>query len=250
MKSKVKRVNSLNRATKILMCLSADVHSIKEIAARCDYHPATVHRMLKTLEEADWVRQNPRNRQYYLGPLVSELTTNLVSPHKILVTSALHDLLYLSSVTGETINLGIMMDYRYVLLHEIPSKHGLKFTNSTLPYGNPTLGATGRVLLSQLSDQDIQQSLPSAPPQYDANKEIINNESLMSQIMKIRKTGYCVSQGEVTDGAICISAPIRNYIYPAALSIIGSEDRMSSNIDGISAELVTCTNRISSAIIA
>ena len=250
MKGSVKRVNSLHRATKILLCLSADVHSIKEIAAQCDYHPATVHRMLKTLEEAGWVRQNPGNRLYYLGPLVSELTTNLVSPYRSLVTSALRDLIYLSSVTGETINLGIMMDFRYVLLHEIPSKHEVKITNSTLPYANPTLGATGRVLLSQLNDLDIQRAIQSTPPQYDINKQLINNELLIEQIIDIRKTGYCVTQGEVVPGVICISAPVKNYIYPAALSIIGPENRMSSKLDDVSAELKSCTDRISSADIS
>ena len=73
-------------------------------------------------------------------------------------------------------------------------------------------------------------------------------ETLIMDIRRVRKQGYSVSIGETIVGSIGMSAPIMNYIYPAALSIFGPADRLKSRVDNLKEELKESANRISSKI--
>jgi hypothetical protein len=56
-----------------------------------------------------------------------------------------------------------------------------------------------------------------------AENTIIDKAVLMSRVKQSRENGYSISVGEWIAGALGISVPIRNYICPVALSIIGPE---------------------------
>ena len=237
---------SIDRATQILIYLGANVHSIKDIARHCHLSPSTVHRILQTLERLDWVRQDQSDARYYLGPLASQLSSNLVSAHRYLVMNSIDDMMNLSRLNGETISLGIMIHLKYVMLHDIPSRHNLRVSEGSDTSGAPTQGATGKVALSQLSDDDIRHALQSIASWKDNNQPKIDSAAFLDELRVIRKKGYAVSYGEVITGTICISAPIRNYTCPAVLSIIGPESRLRTKIEQSIKELKTCVENISS----
>jgi IclR family transcriptional regulator, acetate operon repressor len=238
---------SIERATQILIYLGANIHSIKDIARHCRLSPSTVHRILQTLQRLDWVRQDQTDSRYYLGPLASQLSSNLVSAHRYLVMNSVDEMMNLSKSSGETVSLGIMIHLKYVSLHDIPSKHNLRVFEGSDTSGAPTQGATGKVALSQLSDEDIRHALHSIASWKDNNQPKFDTTAFLDELKAIRKKGYAVSYGEVIPGTICISAPIRNYPCPAVLNIIGPESRLNNRLEQSIKELRASAERISSS---
>lgn len=239
---------SLHRATDILSCLSNDINTITDIAKYCNYSTSTVHRLLRTLKELNWAIQDENNHNYYLGPLVTQLSSNQISSHRYLIMQALREMIHLAGTTEETINLSVMVQLHYTLIHEIPSKHDLRIIEESKRLGPFYTGATAKVLLSQLSDEELRATLKHIRFEQVTDKTVTDKHLLMTQLKECRQQGYCVTYGERIPGAICISAPIKTYICPASLSIVGPESRLGPKVNEVVEELKVSVKRISEDI--
>ena len=206
---------SLHRATNILSCLSNDINTATDIASYCKYSTSTVHRLLQTLKELNWAIQDDNNHKYYLGPLVYQLSSNQIAAHKYLIMRALHEMIHLSNITEESKRLGPLF-----------------------------IGATAKVLLSQLSNEELRTTMKHIKFDRVTENTVTDKEVLMAQLKEIRQQGYCVTYSERIPGAICISAPVKNYICPATLSIIGPENRLRPRVNRVIEELKASASRI------
>lgn len=239
---------SLHRATDILSCLSNDINTVTDIARYCEYSNSTVHRLLHTLKELNWAVQDENNHEYYLGPMVTRLSSNQIAAHQYLIMQALREMLHLSNITEETVNLSVMFKLHYTLLHEVASQQDLRITEESKRLGPIYIGATAKVLLSQLDDEELKTTLKHISFDHVTEKTVTDKELLMAQLKECRQRGYCVTYGERIPGAICISAPVKNYICPASLSIVGPENRLKPRVNGVIEELKASARNISSDI--
>jgi DNA-binding IclR family transcriptional regulator len=195
-----------------------------------------------------WVIQEKTNHKYYLGPMVNQLSSNQIAAHKYLIMHAIREMTHLSAITGETISLAVMVQLHHMLLHEISSTYGLKITEESQMASPMYVGATAKMLLSQLADKELKAALKHVKDDQTVGKSANNQSGLAALIEGIRQQGYCVTCGERIPGALCISAPINNYICPATLNILGPEDRLKPNVSHYIKELQTSTSRISEDI--
>jgi IclR family KDG regulon transcriptional repressor len=195
-----------------------------------------------------WAIQDKNNHKYYLGPMVNQLSSNHIAAHKYLIMHAVREMTHLSTITGETISLAIMFKLHHMLLHEISSKYELKITEESKMLNTIYIGATAKMLLSQLADKDLKAILKHVKNDQTTGKSANIRSGLAAQIEGIRQQGYCVTCGERIPGALCISSPIKNYICPASLNILGPEDRLKPNVSNYIKELQTSTGRISEDI--
>jgi IclR family acetate operon transcriptional repressor len=239
---------SLRRATGILTCLSNDINTITDIAGYWNFSTSTVHRLLSDLKELDWIIQDNNSHKYYLGPLVTQLATNRIGAHKYLIMHALREMAHLLDVTEESINLAIMIQLRHMFLHEIPSRHDLKISGESRLISPIYAGATAKVLLSQLDDEQLETTLKHIKFDRADENGITDKAGLMAQLIEIRRQGCCVTHGEKLPGAVCISAPINNYICPASLNILGPENRLGPKVKVVIEELKASARRISGDI--
>ena len=236
---------SISRATEILRCVSSGVSTVSEIARVSKYSLSTIHRLLQTLKELGWVTQNRVNHQYYLGPTLDELASQPTEVHKRLIVNSHNTMYHLYKYSGETINLGILANLTYIRLHHIASSHDLRATEEGDRFGMPTLGATGRVLVSQLDRNVLLHALSAINAQDQVERPYIDVDSFLGRIEGIKERGYEVSDGELIDGVVCISAPIHNYRLPAALSIMGPRKRLMQMQSPVVSELIKWANFIS-----
>jgi len=241
-------VQSISRAGNILQCLGNGVSTITEIARHCNLSKSTVHRLLKALEESLIVSQNPTNHRYYLGPLITQLASKPQNTHEYLITSSIDEMRRLSDISEETITISIMTGIQYVHLHEIQSRHDLRVTEEGRKTRPLFVGATTKVLLSQFDDNELKIAIKNINITPATTKTVTNKNVLMAQLKEIRKRGYAVSYGETIVGALCTSAPIRNYGLPAALSIVGPESRLKPRVNGLVKELQASADLISKKI--
>jgi IclR family KDG regulon transcriptional repressor len=241
-------IRAVYRAVVILVCLSNNTNTLTEIANCCRLTKPTVFRLMKTMEELHLVTQDPVTRHYYLGPLINQIASNPQANHHYLITSALEELRYLWDLSGETVELNIMVGLQYIRLHEIQSKFDLKVVQGPDPVGPIYVGATAKILLSQLNDEDLQIALRNIEISPVTEHSVTNKRELKKQIKQIRKQGYSISYGERISGALCISAPVSNYFWPVALSLIGPESRLQPQLEEITAKVRTSAYHISDNI--
>jgi DNA-binding IclR family transcriptional regulator len=217
---------SIAHATDILVCIGNDFHALTDIARECNLGKSTVHRVLKLLEQSGFVVQDTINRRYYLGPLLTRLTSNPVTTHEYLILYAGEEMRRLSMITGETVTLDIMIGTHAFSLHEIASLHDLKVSQQDNMPGPLLAGASFKTLLSILSDKQLDAALDSLEIHRPTERTVTDKALLKSQIKEVRKLGYAASRGEWITGVICISVPIFNYTLPLSLSVVGPESRL------------------------
>ncbi|MFA5308203.1 MAG: IclR family transcriptional regulator [Dehalococcoidales bacterium] len=216
---------SIARAVSVLDCISQDSHSLTDIAAQCKLGKSTVHRVLKLLEQSGLVIQDAMNRRYYLGPLITRLAANPVTTHEFLIMCANREMKHLSALSEETVALDILIGTQHFSLYEIPSRHDLRVIQASRLSGTLQTGASTRVLLSLLNDRQLKAALAGGPSR-GAERVTSGKEQLLAQIKEIRREGYAVSYGERISGAMCVSAPLKNYSLPVAVSVVGPESRL------------------------
>jgi IclR family transcriptional regulator, KDG regulon repressor len=111
--------------------------------------------------------------------------------------------------------------------------------------GSLYAGAAGKVLLSQLKDEEVKLILERINFIKLTPKTVTDKEALMDEIHQIREQGYATSFGERVLGVGGLTVPVRNYVYPAALSILGPEERLAANMRVFVTELRKSARKIS-----
>ena len=238
-------IRSVYRAVDILVCLSSGVKTLTDITNLTKLTKPTVYRLLKTLEELLMVTQDPTTHQYYLGPLINQIASNPETSHQYLITCALGELKQLWESSGETVELNIMVGLQYRRIYEIPSRYELKVVAGPDPVGPIFVGATAKVLLSQLDDADLNAALKNIKISPVTEHSVTSRKELIAQAKAAREAGYAISHGERINGALCISVPITNYFWPVALSVVGPEGRFSPMVKQYVKEIMLSASRIS-----
>ena len=224
-KRKYTENKSIVRATKIIYSLRNGMNSLSEISRYCKYSPPTVHRILQQMVDLDWANQDAISHKYFLGSLFTEIASDFLAAHRYLVVNAYDEMNSLSIISEETVNLAVLVQLHYVQLHNIISRHSLAVSEVSHNFMPPFTGATGKVLLSQLDDREIEDILSKVNIASLTNNKI-SESRLLAQLKEIQRHGFAVSTGERVPGSSCISVPVRNYTYPAALSIQGPAERL------------------------
>ena len=239
---------SIAHATDVLLCLHNGIHTVTDISRQCELGKSTVHRVLKLLQQHGLVVQNAMDRRYYLGPLIVQLSSNPATTHEYLVLYAADEIKRLSSITEETITLDVLIGTQVFYLYEIPSIHDLRVTQENRISEPFHTGASSRILLAQLNNKQLKTALKHAGFTQDEIPSPIDVKAFTTQVQKARQEGHAISYGKRITGAICISVPIKNYLLPAVLSVVGPETRLQSKVDTVIKELKLSAERISRSI--
>jgi len=243
-------VRSVYRSANILTCLSNGINTITDIAAACKLNKATVHRLLRALMESHLAMQDPTSHRYYLGYSIARIMSNPYATHEYLITCSLKQMGHLSGLTGETINLTILIGIQNVLLRDIPSSHELRVVERGSDLRYVSSGATVKVLLSQLESSRLNIALSNLDLTLLSGSKQPDRQQVIANLHKIAKEGYCVSRGERISGAICLAVPIHRYVLPSALSILGPDTRMLPRLNGYLKELKSAAAEIETKIIS
>jgi DNA-binding IclR family transcriptional regulator len=241
-------VQSISRAADILECLSNGINSVTDIANHCGCSKSTAHRLLQTLTKKSLAAQDPFSRKYYLGYLITRLIWKPEIAHQYLTICAEEEVNQLADLTGETITLGLLVGLRYVNLYSVPSKYDLRVVEAPQKPGHMHAGAPRKMLLAQLNNKELKLAMNYLKLQPATGQASVDKEELTAQIKKIRQQGYAISSNELTIGAMSIAAPIKKYVCPAALSILGPESRIQPRIAEFLNYLISSTTRISNNI--
>lgn len=201
-------MRSLERAIDVLEVLEDAGRPLRlvEVAERSGLHVATTQRILSVLENRGRVERD--NSGYRTGVSLifganAYLTT---SP---LVAAARPVLQELASRTGLTTSLFVRSGWNRVVVARV---HGSRPIGYELPIGAklPLYLGSGKVLISELDDDEFTAFIESIGPMTDAERQTVSSESLRNTLKQIEEDGYHVSYGERQVGALSVSAPVRS----------------------------------------
>ena len=245
---KPKPVNSVIRAVEILKKLANEQNRITDIAFHLKLSKSTTHRLLNTMEQSGMVSRDPINNRYYLGPLFLSLSSNPLITHHNLTLCAYEEMEYLRSFSDETVAIHIPTGKQSIFLEELPSFQEVKFTAGKGTVAPLYAAAEGRVLLSQLNQDQIDTFLSNITLKSITQKSITDKRLLKQEIKKVKKEGYAVSFGERVPGGGCISVPVFGYVCSVALSAIGPDTRIKGKMKFLPAEMKKVSTRITSKL--
>jgi len=230
------KIKSINRAIGILEMMANQPREmgITELAEIMGIRKGTIHRFLSTLKETKFVQQNPENKKYSLGIRAFEIG-KAVQLEKIYRDIMLPYLRNLLSRCGETVNAAILDYDEIVYIISLESKNFLRFhiqEGSRLP---ATCTALGKVLLSSLSEDNLEVMFPKKESFKILTPNSINNMAKLRKVLReVRKKGYAIDKEEAFLGVQCIAAPVRDNKGEiiSAISISTPSIRMSQDKRG------------------
>jgi DNA-binding IclR family transcriptional regulator len=249
-KNNTSSVSFVDRIANILRCLSEGKNTATDIARSCNFNIATTHRLLNILKGPDLVSYDSISHRYYLGPLITQLVSNPNTSHQFLIMSTYDEMKHLSSLTEETVNLSGLLGIRVINFYTFPSKFGLRVHEEDDEENKRKsmwpLGATQKALLSQVDHGKLMVVLKSIK---NIDDPLLDIELLKRELEQIRQQGYAISSNKRILGALGLSVPIKNYIIPLSLTVMGPETRLENKLSELIKELMLIAHHISNKLL-
>ncbi len=243
-------MQSLDRSIQVLIELSRNSEGISlgDLATATGLHKSTISRILNTLKEAHFARQEKHSHKYFLGLGILELTFDYLSGLD-LHQAALPHMRNLNNVTQETVNLGVLDGFNIIYIERIESRQMLRTTS---PVGKRTAAfctALGKAILAFADNDTIHESLYSKPLERLTPSTIIEPLAIEAELEKIRDTYIALDDRENQEHVRCIASPIfdaRGHV-DAAVSISAPASRIDFEKSGELQEQVRSTAKAISA---
>jgi DNA-binding IclR family transcriptional regulator len=199
------------------------------IAAATGTTNARTFRLLATLEQAGFVRQNEEGK-YRLG--VQALVLSEFAREQLdLPAIAQPHLEMLAERTGETVLVRVIDGLASVCVAKVDSRHEFR-VHPDFGVRRPLHVGSGKLLLAFAPPALVARIVAAGLPRFTPNTTV-TAVGLRAQLARIREQGYGVSRGERIEGALAIGVPIRDERgeVVASLSIAGPAMRLSDKID-------------------
>jgi DNA-binding IclR family transcriptional regulator len=247
----VKTNASILKGASILRALCEGRTQLRDIAATLKLNKSTVYRLLQSLIESSLVVQDPISRQYYLGPLVLNLSSQPILTHQRLIVTAFNEMKALRDLTKETVNLHVRIGLERICLEEIQSIENIRYTPGKGFAAPLYTGSSGKMLLSQLPDHELDLLLGKLTLVRIAPNTITDRRTLKREVLRARQRGYAISIGERVAASASISVAIAGYGTPVAMSVLGPEYRFTRKVmTDLLGEISGAAGRIGRALLA
>ncbi|ADB52391.1 IclR family transcriptional regulator [Conexibacter woesei] len=209
------------RTVRLIQCIAQtdDAVSVGQLTAQMDLPSSTVHRLLQLLKRDGIVESDPVARTYRVGPELHRLAALIVARSST-ASLALPIMERVVAACGETCLLAVYdPDTRKTMfVEQVQSHHPLRFEvagNVPLP---PTWGSSGRVILAELPDDELQAVLADPQPSPVGGQQLGDPAEFAKELRKVRARGHDLTRGELLADSVGIAAPV----FQRGRGVIGS----------------------------
>ncbi|MFC7595016.1 IclR family transcriptional regulator [Terrabacter sp. GCM10028922] len=223
-------VQSLDRAFAILETIAdaGGVISLSQLASGTNLPLPTIHRLVRTLVDLGYVRQEP-SRQYALGPRLIRLgeTTS-----RRLATWARPHLSAVVAELGESVNLAMLDGDQVVYVGQVmPSQNSMRMFTEVGRRVDPHTTAVGKAILASCDDDVIRGLLSRTGMASRTEHSITTPDEFIAEIERTRSRGYALDNEEQELGVRCVAVAVPGDSR-LAISMSGPLTRMSdSNVE-------------------
>ena len=223
-------VQSIERAFTILEILSKHPKGIKltEIAAEASLSKGTVHRLLATLLNLNYVRQDQETERYRMGYQVISLATHFLDDHDLITSSRPH-LLQLSQEINETVHLCIEDNGMALYIDKIESTQPIAMYSRVGSKAPMYCTAVGKMMLAGMDHEKYETVVSTFDFKKLTPYTIDSVEKLTEEIKRIKDQSYAIDDQEITEGVRCIACPIYDFNQKTigSFSVSGPMNRIS-----------------------
>jgi IclR family acetate operon transcriptional repressor len=243
-------IKSLDRAMAVFEYLSENQgKALSTIASETEQSPATVYRILVTLEGRGLVEFDAEEQLWQIGPRAFVIGARFLR-RTSLVERARPILRRLMQQTGETANLGIAQSGKVLFVSQVETHENIRafFPPGTLSAMHAS--GIGKALLAHMESHQQDEVLRGPLEQFTAHT-FTDKTALKEDLALVRARGYAVDGEEKNHGMRCIAAPVfdMNNEAIAGISVSGPTSRVSGEeITAFSGPVIEAARALTVAI--
>ncbi|MBL4732557.1 MAG: helix-turn-helix domain-containing protein [Rhizobiaceae bacterium] len=200
-------IEALARGLAVIECFDADQPemTLSEVAKKTDITPATARRILRTLVVLGYARNV--NKRFLLTPKALGLGAAYARSAQ-LEEALMPELRRLVGIYGDASSVTVLSgtDVLYIAHYSDQKARRISAGAGVTYPAYPT--SMGRVLLSGLSEGELDQYLSQGSFEQRTEHTVIDPDELKKIIQKTRKQGYSTSTDELFYGVTAIAVPI------------------------------------------
>jgi DNA-binding IclR family transcriptional regulator len=246
------KATAIEKALRILMSFSQDNRELttKDISDMLGFHKATASRILLTLTDYGFLRQDPRNKTFSLGPSILKLSVALRRYlNNNIVQIAKPHIDKLRDQIKETVCLEALAGSATIMAYAAEGTYRVRLAS---PLGEvlPPSAAGAKAVFSHM---DIEPWLrvfeKGLEPRTD--KMIMTATGYREALKRTRASGIATDLAELDEGIVAIGAPVFNHNGDpiAAVVIVGLESRINTDPNShLAVELKRVAAKISLAL--
>jgi DNA-binding IclR family transcriptional regulator len=232
-------VQSVERAIDILDCLAEYPKGcgIGELSKNLGLSKSTIHRIITTLKYKKYVTQNKDNDKYQLDIKVLTLSSSVTNSMDLIHIARpyIHEF---ANKVDEVIHLCIPDESfsNIIYVDKVSSENTSRNITMSSSIGKKApiyCTASGKLLLSQYSDDKIKQLLKDTQFVEYTENTITDINFFIEEIHAIRKNLYAIDNIEYDAGVICIAVPIFDRTNKIIAAISLSSVTIFNNLDDL-----------------
>ncbi|RVU85817.1 IclR family transcriptional regulator [Leucothrix sargassi] len=221
--------------TRGLMVVSAIADSrtpmrFADLQAALDVPKATLHRILGSLQTEGMVRFSESSQTYSVGYRLLELA-NMAWKQSDVRELAYPSMLDLAEVTGESVQLAVMVDANAVYLSQVESEQSVRYSVGVGDKSPLYCSGVGKALLAAMPADQQREFVGSLEFKRYTQQTITSPVLLMRQLKEIAKSGLAFDVEEHQHGIRCVAAAIVDTAgFPvAAISVTAPTFRVTDS---------------------
>lgn len=221
------RLSSVANALCILDMLDECVElRVVDVSRTLGIASSTAHRLLSALRRQGYLRQEDGSSRYLPGHALLRLARQLNTEYA-LERIALPHLQDLRDELNETVNLEVLLGGEVLFLASAEDQHRLRVATRAGSRGPAHANAGGKLLLAQLTPDEIRARVGENPAALTANTHVALDD-LIAELQAIRLRGYALNNGETDEGVNAVAVPVLDPdgFALAALSVAAPSSRL------------------------
>lgn len=186
---------------------------LAEISAKVGLPKSTVHRILGTLLERQYIRESSSDGKYLLGYQILSLAKSCLNSVDLL-KNARPFLEAINKELNETIILGVLDQnkLRVIYLDKIDTSHSLRLVSHIGERVPVHCTALGKAILSKISEEELREKFKDYELRKFTENTITDLDALIKNLKEINQMGYTIDREEYKPQVSCVAAPICGYI--------------------------------------
>jgi len=221
-------VQSLERAFAVLEAL-ADAGrpvGVSELSGTTGLSLATIHRLLRTLVELGYVRQEA-SRGYALGPglirLGERASAGLGAWSRPLLSEVAQEL-------GESVNLAALEGDHVVYVAHVPSSRSMRMFTEVGSRRPVHSTGVGKAMLADLPADEARALVEAAGMLAATEHTITDPADLAAELHRVAERGYALDEEEQELGVRCVAVSASGAGPAMAVSVSGPTSRMTDDL--------------------
>ena len=225
-------VKVVEKVFRVLETLAQSENGIRvsELSRILQQPKATVYRILFTLLQLGYVRQDPDTAAYLCTAHAGWLTHE--QANETLRQIARSEMERLLARFEQTVNLAILDRDRVFYLEILEGLRSIRLAATPMTYAPMHSTAVGKSILAFLHPIEADRILKETALSKQTSKTIVSLRLLTAHLKRVRQQGFAVDNEETEIGARCIAAPVFNAQGRpiAAISISGPVNYMTQGL--------------------